>query len=131
MDQSLANEMKHTIRYWLTSAITLLILIAVLLPGSKVPDVKLVGFDKIVHIIMFFAWAVAVRYDFSDARMAGVITVGFLFSLFTEILQIFVEDRSFDWYDTLADITGLVAGCLMAKPVAQWIGRFIFQQKQP
>ena len=51
-------------KYWATSAATLLILIAVLLPGSKVPDVGFTGVDKLAHFTLFYLWSLAIRLDF-------------------------------------------------------------------
>lgn len=101
-------------KYWLTIATTVIILIAVLLPGSSLPDVSSFGMDKIIHFTLFFAWAIAVRYDFSNAKKIPVFVLGILFSFITEILQLFAEDRSYDLYDMLADSLGLAMGLIVS-----------------
>ena len=47
-----------------TLTVSILIIIAVLIPGSNLPDVNIGGYDKLIHIGMFFTWALAVRFDF-------------------------------------------------------------------
>lgn len=98
----------------LTIIVSILIVIAVLIPGSNIPNVDFIGFDKFVHIAMFASWAVAVRYDYRSLRPWVVFIFGLAFSLFTEILQLFVEGRSFDLYDMVADSAGLLMGLLVA-----------------
>lgn len=113
---------------FLTLIVSVLILIAVLIPGSNIPDVNLVGVDKIVHICMFSAWAVAMRFDFPGIKPWLVFILGMLFSLFTEVVQLFAEGRSFDLYDMVSDAVGLVVGLLLAKPVIKLINRILGQR---
>lgn len=99
-------------KYLFTILVSILILIAVLLPGSAIPDVNVIGFDKIVHIGLFGLWATALRYDFQNAsfKFFFAFIVGLGFSLLTEVLQVFIEGRTFDWFDVLADAVGLILG---------------------
>jgi VanZ family protein len=98
-------------KYAPTLIVSILILIAVLIPGPNVPSVGIAGFDKFVHFGMFGTWAVAVRYDFNGRfRFWVAFSLGLGFSLFTEIIQVFAEARTFDWYDIVADVVGLLAG---------------------
>lgn len=98
-----------------TIIVSLLILVAVLIPGQDLPDVEMGGFDKLVHVGMFGLWAIAVRYDFraKPFNFFVVIAAGILFSLLTEVLQLLVEGRTFDVYDMAADAIGLAAGLLI------------------
>ena len=104
---------------------SILIIIVVLIPGGNLPSVGTTGIDKLVHVAMFAVWSVAVRFDFNVKPFpyALVFFMGLAFSLLTEILQLPVEDRSFDWFDVAADTVGLVAGLLIGGPVNQWIRR--------
>ena len=110
-------------KYFLTIATTVIILIAVLLPGSSLPDVSSFGLDKIIHFTLFFGWAVAVRYDFPAVKKMLVFSLGILFSFITEILQLFAEDRSYDLYDMLADSLGLAMGLILSHLVIPLITR--------
>ena len=109
-------------RYF-TLIVSILIIIAVLLPGSTIPDVSIVGFDKFVHVGMFATWTVALRYDFPATRPSMVFLLATGFSVLTEVLQLFVEGRSFDLYDMLADAFGIIIGLLLANPINKWITR--------
>jgi VanZ family protein len=100
-------------KYLYTTVVSLLILVVVLLPGSAVPDVNFIGFDKIVHIGMFGLWALAVSYDFRQVKFLMAWAMGISFSLLTEVLQVFIEGRTFDWFDIFADIIGLSIGLLV------------------
>lgn len=108
-----------------TLFVSILILIAVLVPGRSLPDVSIGGYDKLIHIIMFMAWGVAVRLDFDrkSFRFALFFVLGILFSAFTEIVQILVEGRSFDLYDMAADAVGLLIGLLISGPIVRLAGR--------
>ena len=112
---------------FLTGLVSLLIIIAVLIPGSNLPDVNIGGYDKLIHMVMFASWAVAVRYDFDRKpfRYAKVFLAGVLFSALTEVLQILVEGRSFDIYDMVADAGGLIIGLWLSAPVVKWMRRFM------
>lgn len=112
---------------FLTGLVSLLIMIAVLIPGSKLPDISIGGYDKLIHMIMFGSWGVAVRYDFDTKpfRYAIVFLAGLLFSALTEVLQILVEGRSFDIYDMIADTAGLIIGLWLSAPIVKWMRRFI------
>jgi VanZ family protein len=103
-----------------------LIIIAVLLPGSTIPEVGFGGVDKLVHFVMFFSWAIACRLDRKSHFNAWIAAVlGIAFSLLTEVLQIMVEGRTFDAYDITADVVGLVAGLLLSKPIVSALSRFL------
>jgi hypothetical protein len=109
---------------YFTIVVSILIIIAVLIPGSNIPSVNFVGIDKIVHVSMFAAWAVAMRIDF-DAKLWQIFVLGLVFSLFTELLQLFVEGRTFDSYDMIADAAGLLLGLLVSKPIKNFIMKIL------
>ena len=107
---------------FITFFVSVLIIIAVLMPGSKLPDVSIGGYDKLIHIAMFIVWALAVRLDYNRQPFpyALVFLIGIIFSLLTEVLQILVEGRSFDIYDMAADAVGLLIGLAISGPVVRW-----------
>ena len=108
-----------------TIVVSVLIIVAVLIPGGNLPDVNIGGYDKLIHMVMFAAWAIAVRYDFSNSRFRYVLVffMGVAFSALTEILQLLVEGRSFDLYDMAADAVGLVVGLLIGGPLVRWVNQ--------
>lgn len=103
-----------------TLTVSLLIIVAVLMPGDNLPDIRIGGYDKLIHIGMFLLWGLAVRYDFT-VRFTFVhfLAAGVAFSLMTEVLQIAIEGRSFDVYDMLADVAGLLLGLWLGGPLAR------------
>jgi VanZ family protein len=99
------------LRYLPTIFTTLLILVAVLLPGSKLPDVDMVGIDKVVHFGLFFIWALALRFDFGARfRWPWALVAGLAFTVATEVFQIVVDGRTFDVWDIVFDSLGLAVG---------------------
>ena len=108
-----------------TVLVSVLIIIAVMIPGRDLPDVEIGGYDKLIHFCMFATWAVAVRYDFRTAprKFFRIFIAGLLFSLLTEVLQLPVEGRTFDPYDMAADGVGLIAGLLASGPVLRGLDR--------
>jgi VanZ family protein len=110
-----------------TILITILILVAVAIPGGDLPDVDIGGYDKLIHMGMFAVWAITVRYDFktTSSRCYLIFLTGLLFSFLTEIAQVPIEGRSFDLYDTAADAVGLLAGLLASGPVLKFVRRII------
>lgn len=101
-------------KFWPTFIVSLGILVVVLLPGSTIPNPKIVGLDKIVHFTMFFIWMVTVRHDFSFVKNWLLLVIGLFFSILTELFQLFVEARSFEVYDLLADTIGVITGLLLS-----------------
>lgn len=106
-----------------TAVVSLLIIIAVLIPGRDLPDVNIGGYDKLIHMAMFAVWAVAVRYDFNTRRFSFPLAfiAGISFSALTEVLQLLVDGRSYDIYDMAADAVGLIAGLWLSRPLLDFI----------
>lgn len=103
---------------------TALILVAVLLPGSSLPDTPgIPGLDKMVHLALFLMLAVSVQLDFNLSgfrRLSLAAAALIVFSSLTEALQLFVEGRSADVLDLLADMAGLLAGLVARRPLASF-----------
>lgn len=89
---------------------TLLIFIACVWPGKKMPEGPIIGFDKLVHVAMFITFAVFWLHIYPK-RTLMIITIGFLYGFGLEICQQLMPfDRTFDWWDVLADTVGLLMG---------------------
>lgn len=106
-----------------TFVVSLLIIVAVLIPGRDLPDVNIGGYDKVIHMLMFATWGIAVRFDFDRTpfRYGLFFLLGITFSTLSELLQILVEGRSVDVYDLLADAVGLMIGLMISGPVVRWV----------
>jgi VanZ family protein len=113
------------LKYWLTTLVSLGILLLVLLPGSTIPNPKIVGLDKVVHFTMFFAWITAVRYDFPSAKKWVLLLVGLGFGVLTEFFQLFVKDRSFDVLDLVTDGVGVIIGLILSAYLVPFIKNYL------
>ena len=103
-------------KYFPSIAITILILLAVLMPGSNVPSVEIVGLDKAVHFILFFIWSLALRNDFSATfNWKLALCAGAVFCVSTEIAQLFVAGRTFEGWDVFFGVLGLLFGLSTGK----------------
>lgn len=103
------------------------ILTAVLLPGSSLPDNPgIPGLDKIVHFLMFFGLAAAIHLDFDITgrkKFAYSIGFGLLFAVATEFLQILVDGRVSEMLDAIADCSGFLFGLWFRKGLAKTLVR--------
>ena len=79
------------------------------------------GPDKIVHAFMFFvATALAVFSGWGKLRSA---TVWICAGVLLEYYQFyFTSDRSFDWFDVVADATGVFIALLLLKGTVSYRG---------
>lgn len=98
-----------------------------MLPGSSVPDVGFIpGIDKIAHFLLFLGWTVAIQNDFDfRPKWYVIILIGASFSAFTEVAQIAVDGRSFDFNDWLADVAGLIFGVVNGKFLVKLLRRIL------
>ncbi|HUW69722.1 MAG TPA: VanZ family protein [bacterium] len=110
-----------------TIIVVIFILIAILLPGSSLPQgPHIPGFDKLVHSGMFMALALAVCLDFrlvGVRRLLSVLVAVFAFAALTEISQLFVPGRSCDGFDLVADMAGFVVGLSAHRIAAAFAAR--------
>ncbi len=101
----------------------IVILILTGLPGSVFPHAKpLLGFDKVVHVLMYATFAFLCiwgyrkqfvangkTYRAKALRLATIISI--LYGGITELMQEYlVPSRTGDWYDFLADTIGTLLG---------------------
>lgn len=93
---------------------TLCILIACLMPPSGLPKAPLLpGLDKIVHIVLFAVWAFLLAgYRRSNVFLA--LLAGLALGTGIEFLQeASAMGRSFEWWDVVADLSGVLLGYLV------------------
>jgi len=110
-----------------TLLVSFTILIALLYPGEDLPDVRIGNWDKVIHLVMFATWTVAVRYDWRQVRFPlwRMLLFGACFAVVTEVLQTLVEGRSFDPIDWAADLAGVFVGWIISRPVIASTDRFL------
>lgn len=78
--------------------------------------------DKVVHFLMFFPFPI-IAWLFTKARIRSnakwlrmllvIFFLGILLGFLTEMLQGMTGYRSKDYFDALADASGIFAGCLL------------------
>jgi len=115
---------------WVAIAFLVLATTLFLLPGSSFPKqnwwtpfFKAIRVDKIVHAIIFFLlvylWCKALHYRFQLVNRKHIfrfILVIFIsYGVLIEFVQEnFIDNRTFEGFDILADATGAVAGYILA-----------------
>jgi L-cystine uptake protein TcyP (sodium:dicarboxylate symporter family) len=77
-------------------------------------DVSLALIDKLLHFLMFFFAMMWFMYITKKWLIAAVSLI--LLGLILEWMQNSVINRSFEWFDLIADGTGIVL-CLILLPV--------------
>tara|TARA_R110001592_G_scaffold9215_1_gene49127 strand:+ start:51824 stop:52204 length:381 start_codon:yes stop_codon:yes gene_type:complete len=90
-------------------------------PASNVPDIpKFYGSDKVIHFGMFvgmaFLWNRVVRHNVNINRknstklFTNYLVLWIFIAILTEYLQRLVPGRSFDYFDIITNIVGVIIG---------------------
>lgn len=99
-----------TTRNWIAWLWTLAILVACSLPGKSLPAAPVMGFDKIVHVGLFCVWIILWLLATRNKALFYIL-LGMVYGLALEFYQQLLPfDRSFDWWDALADAVGVLLG---------------------
>lgn len=107
---------------------TLLIVVGLTLPGSRLPDSSLLEFDKLIHgglfLVLTILWLAALsRASFGPAF--AVLTIILAFSVLSELYQGWLPfGRHADFLDSAADAVGAVLGFLVWVPLRQRLERW-------
>ena len=91
---------------------TVLLLTALLLPGSALPTKKPPVSDLVVHLVLFAGWLSFTGFDTGWFRRHPIrlAVVAVVFAIGTEALQLLVEGRHFDLLDIAFNIIGAAIG---------------------
>ena len=103
------------------------ILVICLMPGRNVPVVRILHFDKVVHVSIYIVFAVVTYYGWKrqitcralhgHAALKIIILLA-LYGLAVEVMQeTLTTDRHFDLYDALANGIGAVIGAFAGKAI--------------
>ncbi len=96
---------RRTVPFLIVLAVTLVMLFS---PGSTVPSGPPYS-DKVTHLLMFLALAVAARY--AGFRARWVLLGGLLYAAVSEIVQAVLPiERSGSVWDWAADAVGVLVG---------------------
>ena len=95
---------------WLAWFWTFLILTACTWPGKDIPAAPVAGFDKIVHAGLFTVWTMLWLLAYPRKWLVIIIS-GMAYGLGLEFYQQLLPfDRTFDWWDAVADAVGVLTG---------------------
>ena len=108
------NRIRNGVRKNAAALWTVLILALCSIPGSELPEVNVVGFDKVGHLVIFavFGWLWMRRGEQRVvARGMTVIGLGLVYAIATEVYQgLMPLGRIPDPYDVIANGVGLLVG---------------------
>jgi VanZ family protein len=97
---------------------TIIIIILCSLPGKDLPSVDILNFDKVAHFGVMWLWAILWMWDKPSHSLIFIAILGGVFGTAIEFYQERLPwERSFDWFDALADFIGACLGAL-----TWWIG---------
>ncbi|MCE7068562.1 VanZ family protein [Dyadobacter sp. CY326] len=95
---------------WIAWFWTFLILVACTWPGKDIPAAPVVGFDKFVHSSLFTVWTILWMLAYPQ-KAALFVLLGMAYGLGLEFYQQLLPfDRTFDWWDAVADAVGVLIG---------------------
>ncbi len=109
---------------------TLLILVLCWMPPNRMPAPETgpswfhkIHIDKIVHITMFFGFAVTWNWARPTASPLLLASLGIVLAVITELGQMTsIVGRDGDWGDGLADSFGVILGLLVWR---KWLARIL------
>ena len=74
--------------------------------------------DKIAHAMLYGVMAMLINYALSYRKVKGMLVGSVLvltFAILEEFSQIYIPSRTFDLYDILADVVGVILFSLLIK----------------
>lgn len=96
---------------------TVLVFIALFMPGDPEPGEEIPHLDKVIHLLMFagmcFCWLMVRINENSDSYVIYVLLALIVLTVGSELIQYYwIPRRSGDWFDGLADTVGIATGLL-------------------
>ena len=95
-----------------------LIVIGCFIPGNNLPKARVENLDKVLHSILFFLFSFSAIIGFIKQSqfpkihfdaVKYVVGIGAILAIITEVIQHFIiPRRSFDVFDILADLVGII-----------------------
>ena len=99
---------------WPAITWSIVVLILTLIPGNELPDVQIVGIDKIVHVCIFGVLMILTSYGLYKLSSRRAVLIAILytcaFGITIELIQPFVPGRSFSYFDIIANTLGAAFG---------------------
>lgn len=95
---------------WIAILWTLVILWSCTWPGKDLPSPPFPHFDKLVHSGLFVIWTILWLLTY-PSKSTLIILMGVTYGVAIEFYQqILPFDRTFDWWDAVADSVGVLLG---------------------
>ena len=93
-------------------ACTILLLASSFIPGSSIPNVPILSWDKAAHVLVFLVYALLLAAASRTRKGWGWITLagGSVMGIATEWLQSFAPGRDVSGYDFIANVIGVLIG---------------------
>lgn len=95
------------------------VLVLTFLPSKSIPEWDLFpGFDKLVHVCMYFGVTIMASWTFHAEeklkRIIYIVLLATLWGLLMEFMQLFMDaGRAFEWMDELSNSAGVVTGAVL------------------
>lgn len=114
--------MKKIKDYKLTCLAIIFILIGILMPGSDVPSVGIPNIDKLIHLGMFMVLSLCFygEYTWHNKKLPYTFWTWIsieIYAALTEFMQKFVEGRSCDFLDFVADSIGILLAIILFRVI--------------
>lgn len=90
-----------------------LILIISSIPGTSIPKLPFLGWDKLIHFLEYagLGWLLVQSLDRKELKFVTMMIIaGMVFGIFDELLQYFIPRRISSVADWFADTAGLIVG---------------------
>ena len=95
------------------AAVAVLSLVVLFSPSSPSPSWEFPHLDKVVHVSLFALLAGTARWRFG--ALPAVLLAVAAYAPLSELVQGYVlPERSADWHDVVADLSGVLLGWLVA-----------------
>lgn len=93
---------------------TILIIIGLSIPGSSLPQLNIIGIDKVAHVFLFLVWMFLALKSIKNITKRNILVIcitGLTFATVSEFYQqAFIANRLADAWDAVANILGLIFG---------------------
>lgn len=104
-----------------------LILIISSIPGTSIPKLPFLGWDKLIHFLEYagLGWLLVQSLDRKELKFVTMMIIaGMVFGIFDELLQYFIPRRISSVADWFADTAGLIVGGFLV------VSKEIFRKKE-
>lgn len=103
------------------------ILIISSIPGTSIPKLPFLGWDKLIHFLEYagLGWLLVQSLDRKELKFVTMMIIaGMVFGIFDELLQYFIPRRISSVADWFADTVGLIVGGFLV------VSKEIFRKKE-